>query len=86
MLNNKHFGAALRDWELDRVIRRRLKIASIGMMAVGAGLLYWRYAGERPALAYSLISLFFAAAVFVATRRSRSRPEPPPKIETRFPV
>lgn len=86
ILNNRHFGAAVRDWELDQVIRVRTKVASIAMMIFGAGFAYWKYAEEKPYLGFGIPVLFALAVIFVATRRSRTRANPPPTFEGRPPM
>lgn len=74
ILNNKHFGAPVRDWELDQVVRTKTKVASIGMMIVGATLAYFKLREEHPTMAIVIPVLFFFSIIFVATRRSKSRP------------
>ncbi|MBS1964026.1 MAG: YbaN family protein [Bdellovibrionales bacterium] len=79
ILNQKHFGAAVRDWEMDRVIRPSLKRFSVALMLGGAGLAIWLYREESPVVAVALPFLFGVGIVFVLSQRSRSRPtrEPP---------
>ena len=84
ILNHKHFGAAVRDWELDRVVRPRLKLFSIGMMVAGGALAYWKFHATKPGYAIGVLVVFFVASIFVATRRSRSRALPEPKLEVRL--
>ncbi len=73
ILNNKNFGAAVRDWELDHVIRKRLKATSIAMMVASAAFVFWKYHGENSELAIGIPIVFAMASIFVATRRSRTR-------------
>jgi uncharacterized membrane protein YbaN (DUF454 family) len=86
VLNNEHFGAAVRDWELDRVIRPRLKLFSIAMMIGGAALAYWKFREDEPAYAIGVPIAFALASVFVATRRSRSRARSGSGTEVRLPA
>jgi uncharacterized membrane protein YbaN (DUF454 family) len=73
ILNNKHFGAPVRDWEMDQVVRKKTKVASITMMIVGATLAFFKLREDHPTLAIVIPVLFFGAIIFVATRRSKSR-------------
>lgn len=84
VLNNKHFGPAVRDWEIDQVIRPRLKRASIAMMIGGAGLAFWKYGESNPVIGYGMPVLFLIACFYVATRRSESRPVSEPGFEVRL--
>ena len=74
ILNNKHFGASVRDWEKDQVVRKKTKVASILMMIIGATLAYFKLHEDKPTAAIVIPVLFFFAIIFVATRRSKSRP------------
>ncbi len=86
ILNHKHFGPPVRDWELDQVIRPRMKITSILMMTGGAALAYWKFHEDQPKIAYGMPALFALAAIFVATRRSKSRVQDTSRDEFRPPV
>jgi uncharacterized membrane protein YbaN (DUF454 family) len=79
MLNNKHFGAPIRDWENGQVVRPRLKAFSVCAMIVGAGLAYYRYHADTPSVAYGIAGAFALASIFVLTRPSEMRAPPPSK-------
>ena len=79
MLNNKHFGAPIRDWENGQVVRVRLKVFSVCAMIVGAGLAYWKYREESQALAIGIPVAFALASIFVTTRPSEMKAPPPSK-------
>jgi len=72
LLNHRQFGPALRDWEMDRVIRPRMKVVSVLAMLGGAGLTYWRF-HERMEWVLPILASFAAAIVFVLTRKSRTK-------------
>lgn len=79
ILNQKHFGAAVRDWEMGQVVRVRLKLLSIATMVGGAAIAYARYREANPAFALGIPGLFALACGFVATRPSRTVSEGAPR-------
>jgi uncharacterized membrane protein YbaN (DUF454 family) len=86
LLNHKHFGATLRDWEMDRVVRVRTKVFATVMMIGGAGIAYWRLHENKPELALGIVGLFVVAILYVVTRRSKSRATDDSKDEFRMPA
>jgi uncharacterized membrane protein YbaN (DUF454 family) len=75
LLNHKRFGATLRDWEMDQVVRVRTKVFSTVLMIGGAGMAWWKFHEESAGKAYAIVGMFALAIVYVDTRRSKSRPE-----------
>jgi uncharacterized membrane protein YbaN (DUF454 family) len=73
LLSHKYFGATLRDWEMDQVVRTRTKFFATAMMIGGAGIAYWKLHEKEPKWAYATVGLFVVAILYVVTRRSKSR-------------
>jgi uncharacterized membrane protein YbaN (DUF454 family) len=73
LLNHKYFGATLRDWEMDHVVRVRTKVFATVMMFGGAGIAYWKLHEGKPEFAYGIVGLFVISILYVVTRRSKSR-------------
>jgi uncharacterized protein len=60
------FGQALIDWERNRAISRRTKVATVILLATSWLIMYWRV--DNPWLLAGLALLFTAVATFVLSR------------------
>ena len=64
-----HLGSLLINWEQQRAVSRRSKMAAIALLPISWGIMYWRI--DIPWLLGGLSLLFVAVATFLMTR-----PEP----------
>ena len=69
LYDHPRFGAALIEWERERAVSRRSKIAAVALMAVSWVIMLWRV--DNPWVPAGLAVLFLTVGSYVV-----SRPEP----------
>lgn len=63
---HRRFGPLLRDWEAQRAIGRKAKVAAVSMLALSWCVLAWRV--DHALILVLLAGLFAAVAAYVLTR------------------
>lgn len=68
---NRYAGPAIRNWENERAISARAKLAAIAMIALSAAMVWWHV--DHALLAVGVTAMLCAVALFLVTRPTPRR-------------